>query len=310
MKSGIRILFAILVMIASTMHCLEASAQEPPMVAANGEEIIKRWPTQLVLRLDLVGRASTLDEALEILDKRKESAGLLLKTLGAEMDTVEYGDPTTSNVASQGQAQMQAMIRQRIQRSGGKMPEGLKMPESITVTLPLTVRWKLDASDPTKLLRQVDSLRKQIENADIGGVKSDEPSLAEQELMEEAESFGYDPYSDEPQAKPGTPVFSFAAKITAEERNQATKAAFQSAQSDAKDLATAAGRELGELMSLSSTSRGGLSPEEMYGYGYGRRMPMPPNNDPLSTETPVLGKVSFRFNVQARFRLVSDKAND
>ncbi|PQO41049.1 SIMPL domain-containing protein [Blastopirellula marina] len=308
MKFVIRFFFVLLAITASTIPCTEASAQEPPMVASQGEAIIQHWPTELVVRLDLVGRASSLDEALETLQKRKESAGLLLKTLGAEMDTVEYGDPTTANVASQGQAQMQAMIRQRIQRSGGKMPEGLKMPESTTVTLPMTARWKLDATDPTKLLQQVDSLRKQIEKADIGGMKSEEPTLAEQELLEEAESFGYDPYSDEPQAKPGTPMFSFAAKITEEERTQATKVAFQSAQADAKELAAAAGRELGELMSLSSSSRGGLSPEEMYGYGYGRRMPMPPSNDPLTTEVPELGKVAFRFNVQARFRLLSRDA--
>ncbi len=307
MKFCTRLLIAISVVSASVFVTAEVPAQETPMVSASGEEILKRWPTQLVLRLDLIGRAGSLDEALEEMEKRKESAGLLLKSLGAQMDTVEYGDPTTSNAASQGQEQMQAMIRQRIQRSGGQIPEGLKMPESTTVTLPLTARWDLATTDPTKLLRQVNELRKQIEKADLGGVKSDESSLAEQELLEEAEAFGYDPYSNEQQAKPGTPVFTFAAKITEEERSQAMKAAFQSSQAEAKELAAAAGRELGELMSLASSSHGGPSPEELYGYGYGRRMPMPTNDDPLSTEVPELRKVSFRFAVQARFRLATEK---
>ncbi|RCS54084.1 DUF541 domain-containing protein [Bremerella cremea] len=304
MKSSIRLFMALAVVTASVVSGPFATAQEQPMVEAEGKEVLKRWPSQLVMRLDLIGRAGSMDDALAALEKRKEVAKTLLTSLGAEMDTVEYGDPTTTSAASQGQEQIQAMIRERIQRSGGSVPAGLKVAESTVVTLPLTARWELDTSDPVKLLQQATVLRKKIEDADIGGAKSQKLSLAEQELLEEAEAYGYDPYSDEPQAKPGEPVITFAAKITEEERSQAMKAAFEASVKDAKELAAAAGQDLGLLMSLSSSTYGGMSPEEMYGYGYGRRMATP-SDDPLVSEVTDLSKVSFNFAIRARFRIIA-----
>ncbi|WP_158265594.1 SIMPL domain-containing protein [Blastopirellula marina] len=281
-----------------------AVAQEPGIVTTQGQSEIERWPTQLVVRIDLIGRAGTLQEALETLEKRKEAAKLQLKTLGADTETVEYGDPTTTNVVNQGQQQMQQMIRQRIQQSGGDIPEGLKTPESSTVTLPMIARWKLDADEPTKLLLSVTKLRKEIEEADLAGTKEDEGSLAEQELMEEAEAFGFDPYSGEEQAKPGTPSFSYAATITEEERQAAMKKAYAAAQTDAEQLAAIAGQSLGGLKNLAGTSRD-ASGSEGYGYSpFGRSRFVPTSDDPLTAESPAMGKVKFNFMVNAAFYLV------
>ncbi|MBI1249391.1 DUF541 domain-containing protein [bacterium] len=309
MKLNLHLFPAMLLAMAMSLISSPLFAQQFGTVSASGDKVIERLPTELVMRIDMVGRAETLDEALKTLSKRKESAELLLKSLGAKMDTIEYGDPTTSNAASQGQRQMQEMIRQRMGRIGGPVPEGLKIPESKTVTLPLTVRWSLDATDATQLLKLVTDLSKKIEDADLAGIKSEEANLAEQELIEESEAMGYDPWSDEEQTKPGTPVFSYAARITPEERSQAMKEAFAKAKANAQDLANAADQELGPLLNLHGSSDGGPSPEMMYDYSYRRGMPRMENNDPLSSESPQLGKVTFRFSVQASFRLADEKSN-
>jgi uncharacterized protein YggE len=283
-------------------------AQESATVAASGTQVIERLPTQLALQIELIGRGKTLKEALAKLDRRKQAAGLLLKSLGAEMDTVKYGDPTTSNASSASQQQLQAMIRERIGRSGGETPEGLKLPESVTASLALSARWKLSSDKPSELLEQATQLCKKIEDADLGGLKDgDDASLAEQELIEEAEAYGgYDRYSGEQAVKPGTPNFSYVATITPEERQAAMKSAFEAAQRDAEELAAAAGRELGNLVTLESHAMS-QSPyeEEYYGYAaaYRRQMMLGAANDRLSTQGAELGKLNFTFVVQAKFQL-------
>lgn len=304
MQLAKRTAFGLILLGAIAAQASLVAAQEPGVVSAQGRNELERWPAEMIVRIDLMGRAATLEEALQTLEKRKEAAQLLLKSLGADMETVEYGDPTTSNIVSQGQEQMQQMIRQRIQRSGGEIPEGLKTPEAATVTLPLTVRWKLAEQEPTGLLLSVTKLRKEIEAADLAGTKEDEGTLAEQELMEEAEAFGFDPYSNEEQAKPGTPAFSFAATITEEERQAGMKAAFAAARADAETLASVAGQSLGGLKTLAGSSREGFSSEE-YGYSpFGRPRYVPTSDDPLTAESPVFGKVKFAFAVNATFILI------
>lgn len=303
MKSKSCLIPALLLGVTCALAPMPALGQDRPIISVSGEKTIKRLPTELVMRIELVGRDETLDEALQAVAKRKEAAGLLLKSLGANMETVEFGDPTTSNASNQGQQQMEAMIRRRMGRIDGPIPEGLKIAEASTVTLPLKARWKLTATDATGILKEATELRKKIEEADLAGVKSNEASLAEQELIEESESLGFDPYSEEPQAKPGTPVFSYATKITPDDRSQALKEAFEMARANAEELANAANRKLGPLSGLHSSSTAGPSQEMMYGYNYRRGMPSMEDNDPLTAETPQLGKLTFQFILQASFRL-------
>ncbi len=297
---------ALAILLLSCIAAHRLAAQESATVTASGAKIIRRQPTELLLQIDLLGRGKTIKEALGNVDKRKDAADLLLKTLGAEMESVEYGDPTTSNAASASREQMQELIRQRIANSGGATPEGLKIPESVTVTLPLTARWPLMSKNAASLLEEVAGLQKKIEAADIAGMKDNQGlSLAEQELLEESSSYGYDPYSGEERTPPGTPSFSFAAKITPEARGAALREAFQAAQRDAAELAAAAGMELSGLSKLDSNAAGGSSyAEEYYGYGgYRRQTAMSVGEDRLSSQTGELGQVTFTFSVTATFRL-------
>lgn len=293
----------------ASLSCLcvnPVAAQKSATVSASGAMVVRRQPTQLLLTVDLLGRGKTLKEALGNVDKRKDAADLLLKTLGAEMESIEYGDPTTSNSASASREQLQELIRERIANSGGETPEGLKIPESVTVTLPLTARWPLMGKDAASLLEEVAGLRKKIEEADIAGMKDDQGlSLEEQELLEESSSYGYDPYTGEERTPPGTPSFSFAAKITPEARRAALREAFQAAQAEAAELAAAAGMELSGLSKLDSDASGGSSyAEEYYGYGgYRRQTAMSAGEDRLSSQTDELGQVTFSFSVTATFWL-------
>lgn len=284
----------------------QESAQESATVSATGRQLLQRSPSQMAIRIELSGRGPSLKEALAQLEERKEAAGIILKSLGADMETVTYGDPTTSSASGVSQGKLQAMIRQRISRSGEPAPEGLKLPESTTVAVPLSVRWNLEGDDSIELLQQTSKLRKAIEEADIAGMNDDSASLPEQELLEEAEGFGYRSYSGEEPAKPGTPVFSFVATITPEERREALQAAFQAARDNAEELAAASGRKLADLIMLESNAIGG-SPygEEMYGYpgAYRRQVSVPQIPDRLTSQSDEFGKLPFMFMIQARFKL-------
>jgi uncharacterized protein YggE len=128
--------------------------------------------------------------------------------------------------------------------------------------------------------------------------------------MEEAEGFGYNSYSGEEPTKPGTPVFSYAAKITPEDRREALQAAFQAARSNAEELAVASGRKLADLVTLESDAMGGSSHhEEMYAYpaAIRRQIALHQNSDPLTSQSSELGPLSFMFMIQATFKLATEE---
>lgn len=291
------------------------SVESGATVTAPGSVTLKRQPSQLIMKVDLIARGETLKQALANLEDRRKTAGLLLKTLQATEDSITFGNPTSASPLGQAEQQMQQMISQRISNSGGAVPEGLKLPESVSVSQPVTARWPLTGKDPAALLEESEALQKRINDADLAGVKNQEGISPEQlELMEEA-AFSVDPYSGEPETPPGTPQFVFAASLTDKERQAALREAFDKAQRQAAELASAAGLEIAGLASLNQGSSDPSSPsyDDSYSYMLYRRNSellqqlsgggMETKNARNISFNVLLAPVSFNFQIQATFRL-------
>lgn len=318
-----RTLFAVALLAIPLAFASRASAQVTPVIAsanvapadmptvsANGSAALQRQPKEMVMHVELLARGKSLKEAIANLKTRRETALAQLKTLAADMDSVKFDNPTTSSALGQAQQQMQQMILQRVRASGGPVPAGLKTPESTTVTMGLTARWKLNGEDISELLEQIDALKKRIEAADLAGAKDkEELSAAEQELLEEAGSFNIDPYSGEEATPPGTPQFAFVATITDAERQEALQQAYKKAERSATELAAAAGMKITGLATLASQAAGNQPYEDPYGYMAMRRNAqltqrlgnnLDTENSSLSTD---FAPVNFDFSVTATFRV-------
>ncbi|EAQ78529.1 SIMPL domain-containing protein [Blastopirellula marina] len=301
--------FAILAMVTSID---QTWATEPGVIKSDGTHILKRNPAELKLSIELLGRGKTLKEALSKLKEKQTAAQDIVQALGAEMDSLTFDDPTTTSRSSEMMEKMREVIRSRVRNSGGPTPEGLKVQETITVSSKLQIHWKLQAEDVIAKLEEVTALRKKIEESDIAGVEGEEISLADQELMEEAEAFGYNSFSSGEEIKPGTPQISYRASITSQERRDALKAAFATARSNAAELAAAAGMKVTGLRSMEANSSG-LSPNLQnyyrYGGGYREESDADVETDPLQAASPKFAEIPFVFVISAQFNVVAEESD-
>ncbi len=286
------------------------------VVSGAGMVVLERPPTVLMMSVELTGKGKDMKEALGKLKDRREAARLLLESLGADMDSVKFAEPGTSNVASNQRSQFEQMVRARVTVSGRATPKGLKIPKSVTVSSVLTARWPIAGQTTEERLIETESLREKIKEADLAGTKEPkELTPEEQELMEEMAANMNRYSSGGEEEPPGTPQFSYIAAITPQQRDTAMADAFQKAKQTAAQLAAAAGAELGPLARLSRSNNS--VDDDMYdrfdydmGYSSRQRMMMQmmqagqiPNNESLRR---TFGHVKFTFGVHAGFYIKTD----
>ena len=90
---------------------------------------------------------------------------------------------------------MEQMLRERI-RSRGAKPGAASKPRSVSTAL--TAEWPVKSDNPEQLLLAVETLREQVNAADLAGTKaSEKTSPEEQEEMEEAAAMMRDSYGEQ-----------------------------------------------------------------------------------------------------------------
>ena len=236
-----------------------------------------------------------------------------MEQLQADTDSISFSAPSIATGNSQQRQQLEAMIVQRMQGMGRELPKGLQVPKTYTLNSNLTAEWPLVGKLPEEILLETETLKEKVEAADVAGLKEDKPeSLEEAELMEEME--GMDTFSgsygSEEEVKPGTPHFSYLARITQQEKAEAMAEAFKKAKKQAQELATAAGVEMGPLIGLSGGSRGESELSgAVYGYEYRQYVQQMMGGfiAEMDHELKALGPspepLKFTFNVMAIFAL-------
>ncbi len=277
-----------------------------PSVAANGSVTVKLKPSMVRLVIQLPGKGKTMEEALAQLTDRRDAARLKVAELGASKETIVTADPVSIDGASSDQQrQMQRMLVQ-MRAQGRRVPAKPPAP-SIAVQSTLSAEWQLTAKTPDELLTSTHKLEDAIRKADLGGANQpQEPTPEEQEVAEEMENADMYGMSEEG-LKPGEPQFLYVARLSDDQRQKALADAFAKAKAEARQLATAAGAQLGDLISLSSMS----SPvNDMSGNNYRQYAQMMylqqmANEGQIENEIagPQPGLVSFRIAVMVEFQL-------
>jgi uncharacterized protein YggE len=289
-------------------------------VAGVGAVVLRRQPTAMRMLLNLPGKGKNLEEALAKLKQRREAALAELEKLKVDKDSITLGNPTaaTSMSDAQRRRQFEQMVRQRMRASGAKGGKVPKLPEVVSVGMMLTAQWPLEAKDPERLLVTTHGLQQQLKEADLAGAKDkakDALTPEEQEMVEEGDASGDNPFGNSPdgqEVEPGAPMFVYVAKITEEERNRALADAFAKAKAQAAQLALAAGARLGPLVGLSGQGGGSSEVENPYEGGmpssYRYVLARQRNaagqdqkeNESVASDS---GSITFRFHVRAIFAL-------
>lgn len=234
---------------AQVVATAPAASGEAQSVSGAGSVTISRAPEVMRLQVTLLGRGSTLKDALAALKDRVTKAKPQLVTLRADKDSIKVEDSRIAELKGERHQQLQMLMLERARQGGKTSKAKAATNPPVIVSAVLTAEWKLTAKTSDELLLAIHPVQEKIKAADLAGTKDIEKLTPEQEeLLEEAQdqfSFGQ---SDEP--KPGEPEFLFVSRISEADMDKALAEAFAKAKAKAARLAKAAGAELRGLTLL------------------------------------------------------------
>ena len=277
------------------------------VITGRGHAVSKESPDVLRMQIQFSAKDKELSKALANLEALKTAAKAQLGILGVEESSIEFGDPRVGQASTneQQQMQMQMMVMQRM-RGGGRASETTS-DEDVNVTMALTADWKIAGGSISEKLLFVHDLQKRITEANLAGRKDKEQlSLEEQELMEEMQDMGMYGGYGQPQQKPGEPSYSFVRLVSADQRAGLMKEAFEKAQSDAQQLASAASVTLGDLSSLTYTVNqpgNENNPYAQYVQMFGYPMGSAGEQNKNEATSSIFGELAYAVNVIATFEL-------
>ena len=225
-------------------------------ISVSGTTTVQRKAAQLRLYTQLLAKGKTLPEALAKLKERCEAATAQLETLKVDKKSIVFGSPSLSNVQSSRKRQIEAMVMSQMRSRGKKIPKGLQVPQTVTVSATLTAQWPLEAESVEQMLVKAQGIQDKIKAADLAGVKeSGTLSPEEEEFAEEANQMA-NQFGEEQQPQAGQTHFVYVATLPKEEREKAMAEAFKKALQQADDIAKAAGVPRGALVGLSGVCSG------------------------------------------------------
>jgi uncharacterized protein YggE len=231
-------------------------------ITGNGTASIKQRPDILRLQVDLSAEGKDLKEALTRLKELQASIKPQLVTLGAAEASISFGDARIQQQRDDQRRQMEQMMRARM---GGKKPAQPQTPP-VAVTCMLKAEWAIKSGTAEETLIFAHELKQKV--VALTSKQSKALTPEEEERMEEegVSLSGYDDGSP----KPGEPVFVYVRKLAAEERAKALAEAYAEAKDHARQLAQAAGIQLGDLLHLTAAA---APDHEQYQYDpYAQRM--------------------------------------
>ena len=242
-----------------------AQPAEPGTVSATGSATLERPPAVMRMRVDVMFKAGTVEEALAGLKVQTAAAREAAVKLGASEESIRVESPRIASEKNDEQRQLERMMRERMARAGrNRKTAEVAVPVMVSATM--TAEWVLAGLGPDELLAKVHPLQESIREADLAGAKAAGKLSPEQEELVEEMQQEYGSYYGGNDSAPGEPTFAFVAPISDAEREAALAEAFAKAKAEASRLAKAAGATLGPVRGLSGAARPGVgnSPYDSY----------------------------------------------
>lgn len=229
---------------------------QSPHVTANGTATVHQRPQILLMQVQLVESAPTIAEAISYLKEQMVKGRQLLEE--HKPTTVDFGDkqlgwpePPPEALAARQIAAQRARARKG-RHASGKTPKD----EQPTVRCYLRAQWPLNFDSDEGVLTFIYRLQRALTT--VGGARKPEPELPTkpawsdpheelQEMLKSAASFG----PEEQDVR--IPEYYYVSRMSDLQLSEAHQAAFQQAYERASSLATAAGKQLGELQTVHET---------------------------------------------------------
>lgn len=277
--------------------------QRTPVVSATGTAVVSERPTKLMMVGTVEATDATLQLAVQALEQKQESLSQWLKNLGAE---VAFGEPRFSDqVEPDPMATSRRLMARQMKLASGQA--AAEEQEKQPVLVSYTATWRISGMSSPEMLILFDRIRFEAENLSAEGAQDEEDSSNRQFENPELDIQAMmSAMTKEPESAQNTMLFSSC--VTEEQREEALKEAYQDARRKARGMANAAGRELGELQSISSFGAENFDAGDM---GRVHRL----QQNPLLKESPALTRkgevlsenpraVDFTFSINATFSLV------
>ena len=287
-----------------------------PTVSVDGSGRRSFDPDTAQVRWRVYASGKTYKSALGKLDSCRGVLKKRLADLEEPRPAHRFG-PSLDHASSEDKAGMQARIMAMAMGQGN---DDKKPGDKIRLAFQVTLEWTLDGDTLQARQRQVDLIRDQLRELEVLDAP-DRPDDEEEEEEEEekdaegsqVEGQGHElgPVRSPPLRIEDGPTFSFSRRLTEAEAGAVARLAFEQAERRAARLATAAGRSLGPLVTVSGGvgSRGlaaGLEKQQMAivnMFGGGR--PSFDDEDRAETElvSDTLRPIRFTVDMSATFEL-------
>src|SRR5262245_12607785 len=116
------------------------------VVSGTGAVTITRPAETMRLQIAILGRGTTLKDALKALKERTEDATEELVELGADKKSIKVDEPRVQESQNDRRRQLEMMMMQRMQ-AAGKASKKAKVAPPVIVAATLTAEWKLTEKD-------------------------------------------------------------------------------------------------------------------------------------------------------------------
>ncbi len=199
-------------------------------------------------------QGSDIHDALAKLKARRDDTSALEAT-GADKASIKFSDPVEGadgNLTPQQRLMQQMMARN--QRPASTQPSGVKISST------LTAEWHLPDASPDDSLAGALELEDKIKAAIAKAGPGDTKTPEEQEVADEMAA----QQNTVEGTKPDEPQFVFVHRLSDDERAKILADAFADAQSQARRMASAAGRDLGDVTQISPSNPQAENPASVY----------------------------------------------
>jgi len=225
-------------------------------VTVTGHATTPEKPGIMRLTMTVSADGADIHEAAAKLKQQRDDLKSKLLAVGATQSTINFSDPIEGN--PQNLTPQQRMMQQVMSMRNRQAPS--TQPAVVTVSSTLTAQWPLTDASPDDALLAADELQSKIKDAFPKAGASGPKTPEEEEIAQEmaAQQNGMET------SKPDEPKFTFAHKLTTEERTTLLKQAFADAQAQAKQIAGAAGLRAGPVLRLSTSQTDVQNPQNAY----------------------------------------------
>ena len=225
--------------------------QEGTRVSINapGNHVRSVRAERLRVAIPLFAHALTADEAIELLRSRKERAKERCQSLQADQESIQFSGLTVESfdlLRGNNFAVVQRM-------NGNNGLDITDLPQLVTARVDMVVEWQLPSADDESRLALTEQIVSSLREPDLTG-KDERPEFAPrvEEALESARTQSMMYSSRSGGVSQDEIRYVFVALITPETIQEGFKAAVEDAKTSVTAMATAAGMQLGQMVSVSS----------------------------------------------------------